>query len=45
VTTDDDVLHVQRQYRELDGGGNAAHHLTVRRYHVADVAGDEQVAG
>ncbi|MNP08388.1 hypothetical protein D3C76_1004550 [compost metagenome] len=45
VAADDDVVHAERHHRELDGGGNAAVHLTVGRHHVADVASDEEVAG
>ncbi|CAI8774316.1 conserved hypothetical protein [Pseudomonas sp. IT-P260] len=44
VAANDDVLHAQRQYRVFDGGGNAAVHLAIRRYDVADVTGHEQIA-
>lgn len=45
VAADDDVVHAQRQHSVFDGGGDATVHLPVGRHHVADVAGDEQVAG
>ncbi|MNI42964.1 hypothetical protein D3C73_972790 [compost metagenome] len=44
VATDDDVVHAQRRHGVLDGAGNAAVHLAIRRYHVANVTGHEQVA-
>ena len=45
MAADDDVVHAQRQHSVFDGGGDATVHLPVGRHHVADVAGDEQVAG
>src|SRR5690606_37081818 len=44
VPADDDVLDPQRHHRVFDGGGDAAAHLAIGRYHVTHVAGSEQVA-
>ncbi|MNP41737.1 hypothetical protein D3C76_1354530 [compost metagenome] len=44
VAADDDVVYAQCQHGVFDGAGNAAVHLAIRRYHVTDVTGHEQVA-
>ncbi len=44
VSANDDVLHAQCNHCVFQSGGHAAIHLAIRRYDVADVTRDEQVA-